>query len=291
MQEQLDENKQRARIRKREGAYLLQGLVVCKRCRCAYCGAMSKNGERINYYYRCSTKMKLSSNMRGICDNKPVRTTELEIAIWEKVKDMLNEPERLIDEYEHRLSGKEEISLNEGLEREESKLKRGISRLIDSYVNEYINQGEFESRITEMRKRLKEVEEEKEKVKDQEMVEQEFAIIVSSIKKFASDIKLEIDQYSWSKKRSAIRKLVKRIEINVDDIIVVFRIKEFIAQNRKNQSMRYCSRVQTSRGRARETYPVKTLQPLQSTLPFLLLRVFLSYCRLADLSLLQARYP
>ena len=67
-----------------------------------------------------------------------------------------------------------------------------------------------------MKQRLKEEEEEKERTKDQEIMEQGFAIIISSIREFASGIESEINQYGWLEKRSVIKKLVKRIEINLD---------------------------------------------------------------------------
>ncbi|WP_265021497.1 hypothetical protein [Wolbachia endosymbiont (group A) of Icerya purchasi] len=176
------------------------------------------------------------------------------MAIWEKVRSILNEPEGMMNEYQQRLEGRRESPLEQDLGRQESKLKRGISRLIDSYTNEYINQEEFESRITEMKGHLKEVEEEKERMKDQKETQQEFAMIISSIKKFSSGIESEIDQYDWLEKRSVIRKLVKRIEVNVDDITIVFRIKEFVAQSKQNQNVQHCPRVpetQVTNGRCR----------------------------------------
>ena len=41
VQEQLEENKKRARIHKKGETYLLQGLLVCKYCGRAYCGEKS----------------------------------------------------------------------------------------------------------------------------------------------------------------------------------------------------------------------------------------------------------
>jgi hypothetical protein len=80
-------------------------------------------------------------------------------------------------------------------------------------------------------------------MKDQKETQQEFAMIISSIQKFSSGIESEIDQYDWLEKRSVIRKLVKRIEVKVDDITIVFRIKEFVAQSRQNQNVQHCPRV------------------------------------------------
>lgn len=61
--------------------------------------------------------------------------------------------------------------------------------------------------------------------------------IIGNIKEFRSGIKLELDQLDWLDKRSVIRKLIERIEINVDNITIVFRIKEFVTQNKQNQDI------------------------------------------------------
>ncbi|WCR59219.1 MAG: Transposon gamma-delta resolvase [Wolbachia endosymbiont of Ctenocephalides felis wCfeF] len=248
VQEQLAENRRRVRVQKRKATFLLQGLIVCQRCKYAYCGAYSgdKKKGKIYYYYRCTAETPNTYDVIGICNNKWIHALTLEMVVWEKVKDVLNEPERLINEYQSRISESKETALDQDLERRESKLKRGIARLIDSYTNEYISREEFESRIKEMKQRLKEVEEEKERTKDQEIMEQGFAIIISSIREFASGIESEINQYGWLEKRSVIKKLVKRIEINLDDVTIVFRMKEFIVQDRENRNTQHCSRVRGS---------------------------------------------
>src|ERR1041385_6946507 len=53
VQEQLAENKRRARIPEKGSRYLLQGLLVCAQCGYAYCGLT--NDER-NAYYRCGPR-------------------------------------------------------------------------------------------------------------------------------------------------------------------------------------------------------------------------------------------
>lgn len=80
---------------------------------------------------------------------------------------------------------------------------------------------------------MEKVKKQKEKIKDQEAVQQELANIANSLKKFSSGIKPELDQLDWLDKRSVIKKLVKRIEISLDNITIVFRIKELVnlAQN------------------------------------------------------------
>ena len=156
---------------------------------------------------------------------------------------MLRKSERLISEYQSRLSGNKEAPLNQDIERQENRLKQRILKLIDGYTNEYMSREEFESRIKEMRQHLKEIEEEKEKVKDRKEAEQKLNAIINSIKEFSVGVKSEIDQLDWLGKRSVIRKLVERIEIDLDSITIIFQIKECVGRNRKMQPIKIKQRV------------------------------------------------
>ncbi|WCR59220.1 MAG: Transposon gamma-delta resolvase [Wolbachia endosymbiont of Ctenocephalides felis wCfeF] len=239
VQEQLAENKQIAIMNKKKAQYLLQGLVICQCCKYAYCGKpnIKKKGRKVHRYYHYCCCSIIANFGRRICDNRRIRADVLEMNIWKKVKSVLNKSERLINEYQSRLSENKKAASNQDFERQENKLKQRISRLIDSYANEYINRKEFESKIKEMKQRLKEIEEEKEKVKDGKEAEEELAAIINSVKEFSDGMGSEIDQLDWLGKRSVIRALVERIEIDLNSITIIFRIKECIGQNRKNQNM------------------------------------------------------
>ena len=141
---------------------MLQGLIICQRCQYAYYGkpVRNKRGEKIdNYaYYRCIGTDAYRFGGNRICDNKQIRTDALEIAVWEEVKFLLKNPNRIFEEYQRRIIDLEKSPLDQtsdSIEKQESKLKRGISRLIDSYAQEHIEKEEFEPRIKVLKQRLK----------------------------------------------------------------------------------------------------------------------------------------
>lgn len=74
VQEQLAENRKIARTRERGAKHLLQGLIVCKRCRYAYYGSpvRNKRGEKVDHYayYRCIGRDSYRFGGNKICDNK-----------------------------------------------------------------------------------------------------------------------------------------------------------------------------------------------------------------------------
>jgi site-specific DNA recombinase len=109
--EQLAENRRRARQRQRGARYLLQGLLVCKRCGYALYGkpvspAAAKGKKRQYAYYRCIGMDAYRFGGQRICWNKQVRTDMLEEAVWKDVCALLSDPTKVTQEYQRRLQGK-----------------------------------------------------------------------------------------------------------------------------------------------------------------------------------------
>ncbi|MGL9725222.1 MAG: zinc ribbon domain-containing protein [Wolbachia sp.] len=72
----------------------MQSLTIYQRCQYTYCGAYSRNKRY--FYYRCSGSR---FNGNRICDNKAIRTDALDTVIWEEVKSILKELNRIANEY------------------------------------------------------------------------------------------------------------------------------------------------------------------------------------------------
>src|SRR5262245_28698278 len=95
----LEENRQRRRDRPGGGRYLLQGLVVCKRCGYGCYGkptsrASAKGQGRVPYaYYRCTGSDAYRFGGQRLYWNKQIRTDMLDAAVWEDVRRLLSEPE------------------------------------------------------------------------------------------------------------------------------------------------------------------------------------------------------
>ena len=153
VQAQLEENRQRRRERARGGSYLLQGLVVCKRCGYGCYGKpvsrASAEGKVPYAYYRCTGSDAYRFGGQRLCWNKQLRTDVLDAAVWEDVRQLLSEPQRVRTEYERRLEGpetgpgREVMHLNKMI----ANVKKMISRLIDAYGDGLLDKSEFEPRI------------------------------------------------------------------------------------------------------------------------------------------------
>jgi site-specific DNA recombinase len=193
--EQLQENRQRARMSKRGARYLLQGLIVCACCGYAYYSkALSpsarKYHELTSAYYRCIGSDAYRFGGVRLCWNKQLRTDLVDEAVWEEVCRLLEHPERLEQEYRRRLLQQEQTP--DELARIETRigrLRQGIARLIDSYAEGLIEKEEFEPRVTHMRERLKQMEEQAQHVRDEVGLERELTLLLGRLDEFATRVK------------------------------------------------------------------------------------------------------
>ena len=230
--EQLAENRQRARQRRRGARYLLQGLLVCKQCGYALYGkpvspAAAKGKKRHYAYYRCLGTDAYRFGGQRVCCNKQVRTDALEEAVWKDVCALLNDPAKVAQEYQRRLQGK---STGPGKQQDASltkliqKVKRGIARLIDAYEGGLLDKSEFEPRIRAAKERLAKLEMEAQAQADDEAQEQELRLVIGQLQEFAERLTSGLTEADWNTRREIIRALVKRVEVDTEAVRVVYRV-------------------------------------------------------------------
>jgi site-specific DNA recombinase len=90
VEERLEENRRRQRQHKSGARYLLQGLVVCRRCGYALYGKptarVNAAGQRVRYvYYRCFGQDGYRTLGEKLCGNRGLRVDVLEAAVWTDV--------------------------------------------------------------------------------------------------------------------------------------------------------------------------------------------------------------
>ena len=232
VQAQLQENRQRARQGQRGARYLLQGLVCCARCGYAYYGKAislrSRKGHPRDYaYYRCIGTDAYRFGGERLCENRQVRTDQLDAAVWQEVRQVLEEPERLVLEYQRRIANAAANPRGDDLAMVTTqirKLRQGMGRLIDSYAEGLIEKGDFEPRITRLKERVAVMESQEQELKADASLQQELHLIIGQLEDFARTITHNLDQVEWPRQREIIRALVKRVEVDHEQVHVVFRI-------------------------------------------------------------------
>jgi site-specific DNA recombinase len=232
---QLDENRRRKREQLRGPGWLLQGLVVCRRCGYAYYGKSTPGlSERhrpgaFGYgAYRCIGSDGHRFDGAAVCDNRPVRSDRLERAVWTEVEAILNEPGRVAHEYRRRLgelavSDRADTDLRE-VERRIGALRRGISRLIDGYAEGVIERAEFAPRVADLRARIAQLEEQRTALADAVAAEHDLTLVIGRLEDFSAKLRDSLDLLDWTARREIIRLMVRRVEIDDGQIEIVFRV-------------------------------------------------------------------
>jgi site-specific DNA recombinase len=232
VQEQLAENRRRARQGQRGARYLLQGLLVCKVCGYAYYGkaispSSRKGHPRAYAYYRCLGTDAYRFGGQRICPNTQVRTDLVEVAVWEEVCRLLEHPQRLEAEYRRRQHPPRRGSqweTPESLQAQRNKLRQGIARLIDSYAEGVLTKDEFEPRITKMKQRVISLEDRLQQLVDEAVQQRDLRLIISQLEDFVAKVRGGLATAEWRTRREIIRALVRQVEIDQHQVTVVFRM-------------------------------------------------------------------
>lgn len=125
-----------------------------------------------------------------------------------------------------------------------AKVSRGISRLIDAYGDGLLDKTDFEPRIKSARAQLSQLQTELQLQVDQQERARELRGIVDNLQTFSCQVTTGLDNTSWETKRDLIRTLVKRIEIDKDQINVVYRVDLCPFESRPDRGVRhYCRRT------------------------------------------------
>ena len=212
--------------------FLAQGVTVCARCGYASCGARASgrdaNGQKRAYgYYRCTGADSYRFGGHPLCGSAPIRGDLLDAAVWGEVRALLEEPERLMVEYQRRLdsSGQQARQADLALlERQISRVRQGIGRLIDSYTEGLIDKSEFEPRITRLKERLAHLETQAHAEAQATAQERELRLVIGQLADFATTVRNRLDHLEWETRQAILRALVKRVEIDHEQIQVVFRV-------------------------------------------------------------------
>jgi site-specific DNA recombinase len=247
--EQLAANKKRARERRTGTVHLLAGLLVCKQCGYAYCAASSC--AKRYAYYTCNASQAYRCGGKKICCNTSIREDHLDRAVWSDVQALLSEPSRIEHELQRRLEGDDASPQHQAkrkLEAQIEKVRRGIARLIDAYEEGFVNKGEFEPRISAARRNLSQLQEQLKQQVDEEAQRREMKLVIDNFQTFAGSVKCGLENADFSTKREIIRILVKRVEMDLQQVNIVYRVNlSPFESSPKRGILRHCAVRQSAR--------------------------------------------
>ena len=254
--EQMLENRKRFRQRRSGAIHLLQGLLVCARCGYACCGTTSRH--HTYSYYRCAGSQPCRCDGKALCTDKAPRQDLLDEAVWNDVRQLLSDPARVQRELERRLEGdddgQQETSKN--LKSQANKLRRGIARLIDAYEQQLVDKSEFEPRIKAARQQLEHLEQQQKQQIDQQARQKELKLVIDNLLTFSERVTEGLDQADWQTRRQIITTLVKRVELEKEQIKIVYRVDLFPFDQRPERGdLEHCTARHWARLLSRDSRP------------------------------------
>jgi site-specific DNA recombinase len=222
--ERLEENRKRHRERLAGAQYLLRGLLVCQKCGYGFTGQQSSGPWS---YYRCCGTDRTRFHGARRCDARLVAVDQLDEAVWREVCRLLDDPTRVIEEYQRRLDAIQATPQRfelDALGRQLAKARRAIERLIDSYTEGLIDKPEFEPRLAALRRRTARLEAEAKAHQEADDQIRSLHLVIGKLDLFATMVRDRLTSADWATKRDIICTLVKRIEVADDVVRVVFRV-------------------------------------------------------------------
>jgi site-specific DNA recombinase len=226
VQERLEENRRRMRQRRRGARFLLQGLAVCGCCGYAVVGkGKGEPGGRA--YYGCLGTEGYRFGGRPVCRNRSQRVEDLDAAVWQDVCALLQEPDRLRQEFERRQQRPasagdtaEEARLQKGI----AKVQQGISRLLDVYTEGLVERTDFVPRMAGLQDRLRNLQDELRALHEQARHDDDFRLLFSRFQDFAEQIRDGLSTADWMTRREIVRALVKRVQVGKDTVDIVYKV-------------------------------------------------------------------
>ena len=163
-----------------------------------------------------------------------------------KCVKLLQDPQRLEREYHRRGQVRPrgaKWETPESLRAQITKLQRGMARLIDGYAEGVIEKGEFEPRIKRLKQRVTILEAQVQQLADEALQQRELKLLIGQLEEFVTKVQRNLATADWAMKREIIRALVRRVEIDKQEVTVVFRVGPDPSGSRprlEKQSAQHC---------------------------------------------------
>ena len=222
-QEFLHRNKQLSARHTKEPT-LLQGLLVCSECGYAMYRTSTRTSKRKLYYYRCIGSDNYRHANGRVCTTHPIRQDYLDDLVWRQIVQLLENPELIRKEIDKRL---QEISNSnptrkrkETLNREISRVQKGIDRLLDAYQEDLLTLSELRNRIPELKRRETALRAESRSLEANLVDQKRFLEFVGNIESFLSCLRQSSENLNVIERQKILRLVVKEIQVGKNQIKV-----------------------------------------------------------------------
>src|SRR5258708_9064257 len=225
-QERLAENR-RLSLRNTKMPSLLQGLLVCEQCgyglyRSSSGSTRSARGRQ--QYYRCTGADRYRHLPGPVCSCHMIRVDYLDQLVWQQLLDLLRRPEMVRAELERRrqenLNSNPAQQRKEQLERELSRSKQQMDKLLDAYQEDLLTLAQLRERAPELKKKIGALEKERQSLSLRAVDDQRWIELNQSLDAFLARLNQTVEKLSNEERQKIVRLLVRQVDVGKETITI-----------------------------------------------------------------------
>jgi Recombinase zinc beta ribbon domain len=221
--ERLADNKRFAPRRTIEPS-IVQGLVSCRKCGYALSRTSTRSSARKIHYYRCLGSDAWRHLGGSVCDCRPIRQDLLDQIVWREVIRLIEDPALIQAELGRRLDAARAAEptkrRQEALERELTRIRKSIERLVTAYQEDLLPLDELRRRMPELRAREQSMRSELQAILDQAADRMSFLRLAETLTAFLQRLHESAQSLEIADRQKIVRILVKDILVDNDTITI-----------------------------------------------------------------------
>jgi site-specific DNA recombinase len=203
---------------------IVQGLVSCRKCGYALSRSSTRTSARKIHYYRCLGSDAWRHLAGAVCDCRPVRQDLLDQIVWQEVIHLIEDPTLIRAELDRRLDAARAAEptkrRQEALERELTRIRKSMERLITAYQEDLLSLDELRRRMPEMRAREQSVWAERQAILDQAADQISFLRLAETLTAFLHRLRQSAETLEIAERQKVVRLLVKEVLVDNDTITI-----------------------------------------------------------------------
>ena len=198
--------------------YLLRCLLTCRSCGLAMFGITKEaKGKTPHAYYQCHGKDCVARGREHRCPQTPAKVAELDAAVWDHVRKLLDDPATLIARFEA-FAAATDPSAAPPEDAQLCRLDREEQRLVDAYQAEAIALAELRDRrqqIASRRQTLKTQREQRERLRAERHTAQ---TVWKDLAAFCERIRARLGEATLAEKQQVLQLLIERVIVGEDSL-------------------------------------------------------------------------
>ena len=203
--------------------YLLRCLLTCRTCGLAMCGVTSSGagGRRQHRYYIGHGKDTLARDRACPCPQPRTRVEELDAAVWDHVKRLLDDPATLAAPFEERAKQADALdaaadAAGQKWEAQLRRLDREEQRLLDAYQAEAIELDELKKRREQIQIRKQILTMQRDQEQRLRCERQTAKEVWADLTAFCERVRSRLDEATLAERQRILQLLIERVIVGED---------------------------------------------------------------------------